>query len=219
MRLVGKSSPRQEEIRGVEGAGFDGMEVYLEREHLDTYERSCEALRETDLDIVSVHTPHVAKEEQGYIEDASRLAAEFDARLVFHSSLIHVRDALEMGEGLEYEDVAYENDFGYSRPAVENLILEQGYDLVLDSAHLYVASDSFYDDFEALLEEASHVHLCDATVTRDGLPLEEGEIDVERMVTLLEGSSYVDADRPVVLEVMPPHQKAGKKLVEDIIGD
>ncbi|MDY6770839.1 MAG: TIM barrel protein [Candidatus Nanohaloarchaea archaeon] len=213
MRIAAKRPPERDELREAEEFGYEHVELYLEKQHLDRYEVAVEHLEDTDLEIVSVHTPHVPRSEREYLQRAAYLADRCDALLVFHSGQIPLRWSLEEGRKLGYDRVAYEANPGVSRHAIENIVLGQNRKLVLDAAHLYIASKDFEEDFAALLEHAAHVHLCDATLLEDGLGFGEGGMDVERMIEQVLDSSY---DGDVVLEVMPEHQEKAKQVFERV---
>jgi len=214
MRIAGKCPPEPGELEEAKARGFDRVELYLETPHLDRYEESVGALERSDVDVVSVHTPHVSVDEKEYLERATYLAERFDARLVIHSARIGLRQAVEVGRELPYDDIAYEASPGVSRHAIESIVLGQGEELVLDVAHLYIASDVFFKDLEALLEHVSHLHLCDSTAIEDGLGFGEGEMDIERMIETVLESSF---DGDTVLEVMPDHQADAQEVFEEIM--
>ncbi len=214
MKIAGKCPPEPGELEEAVDRGFDRVELYLETPHLDRYEESVAALERSDLDVVSVHTPHVTVDEQEYLERAAYLAERFQARLVMHSARIGLRQAVEIGTTLPYDGIAYEASPGVSRHALENIVLGQGKDLVVDVAHLYIASDRFFEDLAALLEYATHLHLCDSTSIEDGLGFGEGEMDIERTIETVLASSF---DGDTVLEVMPDHQDDAKEVFEEVM--
>lgn len=212
MRIAGKCPPEPGELEEAADRGFECVELYLETPHLDRYEESVAALEQSDVDVVSVHTPHVTVEEREYLERAAYLAERFDARLVMHSARIGLRQAIEIGETIPYDDIAYEASPGVSRHAIESIVLGQGKDLVVDVAHLYIASDEFVEDLAALLEHAAHLHLCDSTAIEDGLGFGEGKMDIERTIETVLESSF---DGDTVLEVMPDHQEPAREVLEE----
>ncbi|MDY6778231.1 MAG: sugar phosphate isomerase/epimerase [Candidatus Nanohaloarchaea archaeon] len=216
MKLAGKTAPEPDELDRLHAAGFQHAELYLESYHLDSYERTVEIIEEAETEVVAVHTPHVPASQQEYLEKASFLAERCGALLVLHSTSLFLDDAINIGEELAYPHIAYEHNPGFSRRAIQNMILGRGKDLVLDAAHLYIASEQFRDDFEALLDVASHVHISDATTIRDGLPFGEGELDVDAMIETVAASSY---DGYTVLEVMPKHQEQALRRVREVLGD
>lgn len=206
--LAGKCRPEPEALHGVRELGFDAIELQLLATHLDAFERSLAAAERSDLDIVSVHTPHRTLEAPEYFSLADAFAAELDATLVVHSKHLQHVHIPEL-EALDFDaDYAYENNPGCSRYHIENLILNEGHDLVLDTAHLYMAESEYVVALETLLrkhlESVPVVHLSDSTRLRDGLSFGSGTVDLDRTVALIE-QLY---DGVVVLEVHPPTAQA-----------
>lgn len=206
--VAGKCRPEPDALAELEKLGFDAVELQLLTDHLDAFERSLAAVRRSDLDAVSVHTPHVTSPEADSLRLADAFAVELDATLVVHSQYlqhVHVPELEERGFESAY---AYENNPGSSGYHVENLILEAGHDLVLDTAHLYMAERRYLPSLEALLrdhvEDVPVVHLSDSTRRRDGLRFGAGEADLEGTSKLLK-RLY---DGVVVLEVHPPTAQA-----------
>ncbi|MFB6145834.1 MAG: TIM barrel protein [Candidatus Nanohaloarchaea archaeon] len=85
-------------------------------------------------------------------------------------------------------------------------MIGRGENAVLDVAHLYIAENDFYSEFERILDnEASKaVHLCDSTKTKDGLGFGDGELDMKKVCKIIDDSSF---NSIFVLEVMPEDQK------------
>ena len=96
------------------------------------------------------------------------------------------------------------------------MILDRHFDLVLDTAHYYIGEENFQEEFGNLLnnhtEQIKVVHLCDSSLTLDGLAFGEGDIDIEKTVKTLTNSDF---DGYVVLEVMPEHQKDALEKFND----
>lgn len=217
MEVVGKSTPEREDLEQPVRDGFDCIELYLTTDHLDAYDESVQAVNESGLDVVSVHTPHVSADDVNYLEAAARMADDMDALLVFHSTNISMSDAARIGDDLPYERIAYENHSSVPPEDLERF-LDEGYSLMLDVAHLYRATDDsdYWDTLSGFMDKAAHVHLCDARKERDNLPLGDGDMDLERVVDTIESSIY---DGPVVLEVMPAYQRDAKERVEQYLND
>lgn len=208
MMVAGKCPPEEEELRAAKQRGFESVELYLEKRHLDSFDETLESCRTAEVEIVSIHTPHVTIHEKGYFEKAGELAEELDAFLVFHSQFLHHVNIPELERDVSINaDYGYENNPGISAHAIENLILGRGHRMVLDTAHLYIAEKDFSTALEQFLDNHSDmigvVHVCDSTKLEDGLGFGEGEIDMERTCKAIAGSDY---DGPVVLEVMPEGQ-------------
>lgn len=199
MNVAGKSAPTTESLERTMADGFGATELYLEPHHLEEdMDALVGRLQDSDIDIVSAHTPHDRRNRQELFQRTATLCDRLDALCVFHSAYMVEKKAVKVAADLGAERIAFENQPGTSRQAIEELVLGQGHDLVLDTAHLYMASDEFYADLEALTPEASHIHLCDGTLTQDGLGFGAGDIDIERTISILSESTY---DGYAVLEV------------------
>lgn len=206
MQLVGKCPPSATALRAADERGFDAVELHLEPEHLDSAEETITTVRNAPVEVASVHTPHVTPQSEAYFSKADSLGHEFDARLVIHSQYLqhtHIDDL----EAIDFDaPYGYENNPGASAYHLRNLIVDRGHDLVLDTAHLYMAEPRFQEAFERLLREYASripvVHLTDSTLVEDGLPFGRGEMDIRSALATLERHP-VDT---VVLEVMPEHQ-------------
>lgn len=212
--VAGKSPPEPDELMAATDRGFDAIELYLERTHLDAVDESLANVRDVGVDVVSVHTPHVPIDEPAYLRAADELADELDSYLVVHSNrIIHTfTSALEdLGFRAEY---GYENNPGASARHVRHLILEPGHDFVLDTAHLFMAEAEYLEQTSRLLREYADqipvVHLCDSTPTVDGLGFGEGEMDMERLVAILRR----EFEGTIVLEVMPEEQTEARERFE-----
>jgi sugar phosphate isomerase/epimerase len=216
MDLVGKTGPDTEQIATVANAGFDAVELYLSTDHLDAYEQTRETVDSIDMDIVSVHTPHVADDQTDYIKQTVELADRYDALLLFHSSSIPVRDAVSIGQDLDYDTIAYENHSDMTADELFEQVIDQGANLGLDVAHLYraTAPNQYNKHLPALLDAAVHLHLCDAQEAADNLPPGDGTIPMEQVIDDITASTY---DGPVVLEVMPEDQTAMREQVDQYL--
>lgn len=213
MRIAGKCYPTEEELIEAQKRGFEYVELHLDRHHIDKLDNSLTAVRESPVEVVSVHTPHVTPNEKSYFRGSDRLADELNATLVVHSQYLHHTHIDEL-EAISFQSkYAYENIPGASSFHLENAILNQGYDLVLDNAHLYIAEPDYHSSFKNLLKNYSKqipiVHLNDGTVLRDGMAFGHGDVDVRAtFVSLLK-----EFDGTVVLEVMPEYQRKALTLV------
>ncbi|WP_380676307.1 sugar phosphate isomerase/epimerase family protein [Salinigranum sp. GCM10025319] len=206
MRLVGKCPPTPDELAAARDRGFDAVELYVETGHVDRFPETLAAVREAAVDVVSVHTPHVRPDDVVYFEKADELAAATDATLVVHSQYLHHTHIDEL-ESIGFDAAyGYENIPGASRYHVTNAILDRGHDLILDTAHLFMAEPEFGTAFEGLLERYDSripvVHLNDATLWEDGLAFGHGDMDLRATVEALDAHYTGD----VVLEVMPAQQ-------------
>ena len=215
MIIAGKCPPEKEELEAAKKRGFENVELYLERQHIDNYDKSLQNCKNADVNVVSVHTPHAYPDENGYFEGAGHLADELDAKVVFHSKYVHhynIPDLEKMDMAAEY---GYENNPGVSAFALENLILGRGHDLVLDTAHLFIGEEDFVHALKHFVNHRSDqiqvIHLCDSTYTTDGLGFGEGDIDMEEISKIILNSNY---DEILVLEVMPEHQRDALEKIQ-----
>lgn len=207
MKIAGKCPPEKDELEAAAERGFEQVELYLEKQHLEELEESISNVRSSPVDAISVHTPHVTLEEKDYFLKADRLASELDAFLVFHSQYlhhVHITQLEEMKIGSEY---GYENNPGASPRILESTILDQGHRLVLDTAHFYMSEKDYLGEMSRFLDEYSSqmplIHLCDSTRTEDGLDFGEGDMDMEKLCKIIDDSGF---DGILVLEVMPEDQ-------------
>ncbi|MFB6216723.1 MAG: sugar phosphate isomerase/epimerase family protein [Candidatus Nanohaloarchaea archaeon] len=210
MKIAGKCPPEPDELEAAGKRGFDQVELYIEREHLDNFYQTLRRIRNADVEAISVHTPHVhIKDQKAYFLLAEKLANELDAFLVFHSQYMHHVHIPQLEE-LELEPpYGYENNPGASKRHLEENILNQGYPMVLDTAHFFMSDPESYvegmrDLIESYTNQIGLIHICDSTVTEDGLAFESGEMDMEAVSRMIEASSF---DGILVMEVMPEHQK------------
>jgi len=212
--VAGKSSPNPNDLTAAVERGFDQIELYLEREHLDTFDETVRNVRNAAVEVVSVHTPHVPIDTPEYLQAADDLADELDAYLVVHSNrIIHTHTTALENLGFQ-SDYGYENNPGVSVRHIQNMILDRGYDFVLDTAHLFMAEAEYLDQAAKLLQDYPNqipvVHLCDSTLTEDGLGFGKGMMEMEHVVKVLER----EFEGIVVLEVMPDEQVNAKQKFE-----
>lgn len=206
-RIAGKALPTAESMAETVDRGFERAELHCPPWTLSDLEETAETVRASSLAVASVHTPHVGPDDLELIADADRLARRLGATLVVHTQhLQHTRVPTVEALGLS-ADRAYENNPGASVRHLEATILDRELDLVVDTAHLYMAHESYRDRLAALLDRYGDripvVHLTDATPREDGLPFGEGASDLPALGRLLKGRY----DGVVVLEVMPDHQR------------
>lgn len=206
MIIAGKCPPEEKKLEAARERGFEKVELYLEREHLDQFEETLDNVRESPVDVVSVHTPHVSLEEKDYFLKADRLASRLDAFLVFHSQHLHHSHIPEI-EQFNFPQLSLENNPGASKRHLESMILERDHELVLDTAHLFMAEESYLQTFNELLDSYGEripvIHLCDSTLTEDGLPFGKGQMDMKAISQTIQKKF----DGLVVLEVMPEDQE------------
>lgn len=207
MILAGKCPPEPEELTAAADRGFDAVELYLTAEHLESLGATLSALRDAEVDVVSVHTPHIVPTQGRLLVASDELAHRLDAYLVVHSQYAGLFEIPRFEAHDLNANRGYENPVGASRYHLERAILDPGHELVLDTAHLFTGEEDYLEEFAYLLERytdrVSVVHLCDSTPLEDGLPVGHGDIDMDGTACLLRASF----DGVLVLEVMPDHQR------------
>lgn len=218
MTLAGKCPPEPEELEEVVRKGFENAELYLTKKHLDRFDKTVSHLSNSDLNIVSVHTPHVGLDDSDYFLKTDRLASEMDAFLVFHSQYLHHVHIPELEKLDIKSDYGYENNPGISVRAIESLVLRRGHKLVLDTAHLFMAEENYIEKIRYLLQnyrsQIEVVHICDSSKVRDGLGFGEGEMDMENICRTVDRNF----DDISVLEVMPEYQEEARRDWESYTG-
>lgn len=210
LQLSGKFRPTDDEQREmISESDFENAEVYLARTDLDDLSYTQRCIDESDVNISTVHTPHVTADETEYLKKADELAVKNDSYLVFDSISIPLNNISFVEDDIDFEaDYGYENPAGGSRRHLESTIIEPGHDLVLDTAHLFCAHENYLEEMEDILENYSDrigtIHFCDSVRDKDGLPLGEGEMDIETTYNKIVESDY---EGSLVLEVPEIHQE------------
>ena len=215
MLIAGKCPPEPDALAAVADRGFEVVELYLEKDHLESVVECAAAVEASAVEAVSVHTPHVPLAEAEYLHRTDRLAVALDAFLVLHSGHLNHVDTPEL-ETLDLTATyGYENKTGVSVRHLRHMILEPGHSLALDVAHLFMAETDYLTAIEYLLTEYGDrigpVHLCDSTPVQDGLAFGAGEIDIGAVCRLV-GRHF---DGTVVLEVMPDDQRAALETITE----
>ena len=218
--VAGKCAPEPAALAAAADRGFDAVELYLERDHLDALEETVEVVGGAAVSAASVHTPHVTPEEHEYYELTDRLAVELDAYLVLHSKYVMHVFAPDV-EAIGFDAAhGHENNTGASVMHLEEMILARENDLVLDTAHLYTAEREYQDALEYLLstypDQIGLIHLTDGTRRNDGIPFGDGEIDLAATVAAIRESAF---DGPIVLEVSQDTQADALAVFEDYWAD
>ncbi len=210
MIIAGKCPPEPDELRAAKERGFEKIELYIERKHLDHFKKTLRHIRDAEVEVVSIHTPHVHIDDQkAYFWLAEMLANKLDAFLVFHSQYMHHVHIPQLEE-LELDPpYGYENNPGASKRHLEENILKKDYPMVLDTAHFYMSDpENYVENLKDLIEtytgQIQLIHLCDSTTTDDGLAFETGEMDMEAVSQMINDSGF---NGIIVLEVMPEHQE------------
>lgn len=216
MEIVGKCPPEAEELEKAVERGFDKVELYTERKHFDSLEETLETVRDSGVEVVSVHTPHVhIDDDKAYFWLSDYLCSKLDAYLVFHSQYIHHTHIPKLEQMNIKSDYGYENNPGCSLRHVEENILNKGHEMVLDTAHFYMAEEEYIEKIEYILREHRQkinlIHLCDSNLTEDGLAFGEGSMNIAAVSNVIADSGF---DGTVVLEVMPDRQEEAKEKFE-----
>lgn len=213
MNIAGKIEPEKEKLDEWHATGFDAVELFLTTAMLDSRGvtdilETCEA---APIEIASVHTPHVAFDDADtsqYVDATDTLAAELDASLVIDMNPTSTRytPSLFPPDQLDAPRLGYENDPGVSPYYLRVNHLDQGYPLVLDTAHLHMSSDSYQSFIEDIADSSAEsmlpvIHLADGTRVNDGLPFGDGTVDLEQIAQTLAEKEYPGT---VVLET-PVH--------------
>ena len=178
-----------------------------------------ETVRNSEVEVVSVHTPHVhIDDDKAYFWLADYLCSKLDAYLVFHSQYIH-HTHIPLLEELDIKsDYGYENNPGCSLRHVEENILKKGHEMILDTAHFYMAEEDYIQKIKYILDEYSSqinlIHLCDSTLEEDGLAFEKGSMDMEKTSQVIDESDF---DGILVLEVMPANQEEAREKLENYL--
>jgi sugar phosphate isomerase/epimerase len=213
--IAGKCAPEPEALSAASDRGFDAVELYLERTHLDAFEATLSAVRDSPVTAVSVHTPHVTRDETQWHERADDLAVALDAYMVLHSNHVLQMFGPDI-EAIGFEAPhGHENNTGASVLHLEEMILSRGNELVLDTAHLYTAEREYQRALDRLLstypDQIGLIHLTDGTRRHDGVPFSDGEIDLGETIRTIQTSAF---DGPIVLEVMPDDQAAARRVFQ-----
>jgi sugar phosphate isomerase/epimerase len=218
MDFVGKCPPDSESLRNAADRGFNTVELYLTPSTLTDVSSVVDTVASSPVTVTSVHTPHVIPDNQSVFIKTDRLASELNAYLVVHSQYAHHSHVPEF-EQMEFtSNYGYENNPGASPYHIRNMILEQGHELVLDTAHLYMATDSYRQAIKSLLtsytDQIQIIHLNDSTPIEDGLAFGSGDVGLRETTRLL--TEHFDGD--TVLEVMPVDQRFALEKVTEWIG-
>jgi sugar phosphate isomerase/epimerase len=209
MIVAGKCRPEEGKIQEIVEKGFEHTELYLKTDHLDSFDKTVANCREADIDISSVHTPHVLPEDEEHFKKTDRLAEKLNATMVVHSQYLHHIHIDRVLEKYNFQsEYGYENNPGMSIPHLEKIILNPRHQMVLDTAHLYMSSGKdFQQNLEYFLNNHGNqiplVHVCDSTMKNDGLAFGEGDMNMKRTVKTIKEKF----NGKVTLEVMPEHQE------------
>jgi len=218
MNLVGKCPPSPAKLDAAADRGFDSVELHLRPADLDDVATTAARVQQSPVSAASVHTLHARPDDPEPFRQSDALAQRLDAYLVVHSQYAqHTHTALLDSYGFTVP-YGYENNPGMSVHSLRNLLLDRGHDLVLDTAHLYMAEPTYLDSLKALLrdygDQIQVVHFTDGTPLEDGLAFGNGDIPLERTADVLDAHF----DGAVVLEVMPDDQADARRRVLEWLG-
>lgn len=210
MRFAGKCLPEPDDLADAADRGFDTAELYLRKEHLDRFDDTLADIRYGPVEIVTVHTPHVHLSERDYLKQANALAQELNAYTVVHSG--HILNIYTP----RIEELGLDQPYGYENNPIstfhmEQMILKPGLDLVLDTAHLFVAEEHYLEKLRYILQtypdQVNVIHISDATRQKDGLPFGEGDMDMQATSQIIAESGF---EGTLVFEVMPDYQATAR---------
>ncbi|EMA29861.1 sugar phosphate isomerase/epimerase family protein [Haloarcula japonica] len=218
MNLVGKCPPSPDALAGAADRGFDSVELYLRPSDLDSVEATAETVERSPVTALSVHTLHARPDDPEPFQRSDALADRLDAYLVVHSQYAQNTHTPQLDAYGFTAPYGYENNPGMSVHSLQNLVLGRGHDLVLDTAHLYMAEPAYLDALSGLLREYGDriqvVHFADSTSLEDGLAFGDGDVPLEGTADVLDAHF----DGAVVLEVMPDDQADARRRVLEWLG-
>ncbi len=230
MILAGKRSPEKKDIEAaILDEGFMYLEIALDDFHLENTEAirdiiisTREQLKEKGhtLVIISFHTPHFDSTHPEYLKKTIDLAKHFNAYTIFHSNKLTLEETLDMAKQINPDDknmLLLENKTTMDiKSIVHNYVPD--YDIALDIAHLYRASHNIYQDFELLISSFKNkiklIHLNDSTKQQDGLPLGNGDIDIETIAAIMKKTGFSE---PIIIETPRESQQDSKEKIEKIL--
>lgn len=210
MILSAKRVPTIDSLENAANEGFDHVELFLDTHHLDNLEATITIAREASIDVIAVHTPHVALSGREYFIKTGHLADALDAFVVFHSQFLHHSHVAELEELEITAPYGYENNPGASMRHFKHMIIDKGHNFVLDIAHLYMAESNYIEMSHDLIKEypgkLQVIHLCDSTAHDDGLAFGDGYVNIEEISKIIK-ESY---NGILVLEVDPERQSTAR---------
>lgn len=230
MILAGKRSPEKKDIEAaIIDEGFMYLEIALDDFHLENIEAIRDIIISTrehleekghTLVIISFHTPHFDSSHPEYLKKTIDLARHFNAYTVFHSNKLTLEETLDIAGQISPADksmLILENKTTMDiKSIVHNYVPD--YDIALDIAHLYRASHNIYQDFELLISSFKNkiklIHLNDSTKQQDGLPLGDGDIDIETIAAIIKKTGFSE---PIIIETPRESQQDSKEKIEKIL--
>jgi sugar phosphate isomerase/epimerase len=216
--IIGKTLPKEDDLRIIRESGFNEIELGLRREDLESFRKTISLIESSGVKITGVHTPHVIEEDFESFQKSAKLAEHFNAMLIVHSGRIPLTHSCRLMDKIDYRKKALESNPGESIRAIESCIFKKGHKLVFDNAHIYIGSKNFMQDARYLFENYGHkikwIHLSDSTLVQDGMQFGKGEFNFPPLLKLID-KNYKGK---VVVEVMPQFQKEAKDYILRALG-
>ncbi len=222
MILAGKTTPEYVNLTKAVHNGFRHLELSLEQKHLNNIEitkeniqTATDNLKKTNktFEIISIHTPHINKDETEYLKKTQDLAKEYNAYTIFHSTNLTIEETIELAKTMDQNHLLIENKTTMDIKSIVHNILSH-HDMVLDIAHLYRASQNIYNDLEILISTYKNkiklIHMNDSTKQKDGLPIGDGDIDLPTIINILKKTAYAE---PMIIETPTSTQAESKQKI------
>lgn len=223
MKIAGKCKPTQSGFKRVLNDGFKYAELYLTKNILDNT-NVVDKCKNSNLNIVSVHTPHINtnfKSARQYYKQTDAIANELDATLVLHSNPFSTFSLINFygHEEITSDSFGYENHPDVSSYFIQNYQLDNEYPLILDTAHLHIAEETYIDFISSIVLEYNSnlipiIHLSDGTRKNDGLDFGDGSVNLEKIINILNNCNY---DGCIVLESPIDNQSEALNMINNII--
>lgn len=217
-----KAGISDEELDRIRDIDIDFFEIYTRPEDVKnprSLRKSIDQIKyfqsETDYDVRGVHMPRVNWSDEG-LEAAyrtSQIASELDTYTILDSTEIPMtwmagNEGKSLADEFDYPSpVAVENQAASSAPWFRKNVLENGYNTLIDTAHLRtsVEDSKYYHNTlaEWITEYDSQIqgiHFVNSSEEMDGYALnsDKGVIDMEE--TFYQLQNLLDDDTPVILE-------------------
>jgi|AntRauMinimDraft_4_1070384.scaffolds.fasta_scaffold01146_6 sugar phosphate isomerase/epimerase len=221
MNISGKRDPTK--LNELKNDGFDSAELYITKEMLDTLD-IIELCKNSDVNISSVHTPHIdigKSKNIEYYKKSDIIANKLDATLILHSNPTStlLLSRIYPPENVVSNKYGYENIPDVSSYFMKNYLLNQKYPLVLDTAHLHIAEENYLPFIESILTQYDSnmiptIHLADGTRKNDGIGFGEGTVDLENILKIIDNCDY---NGSVVLEAPVDAQPDALSFVKNVL--
>ncbi len=220
--LAGKTTPEYVNLTKAVHNGFRHMELALDKRHLNNLEitkeniqTAIDELKKTNktFEIISIHTPHINKDETEYLKKTQDLAKKYNAYTIFHSTNLTIEYTIERAKTMDSDHLLIENKTTMDLKSIVHNILPY-HVMVLDIAHLYRASQNIYNDLEILISTYKNkiklINMNDSTKQKDGLPIGDGDIDFPTIISILKKTAYTE---PMIIETPPSSQAESRQKI------